>query len=68
MLPRTWARAASVLHVDADWLRAEIDRQAAGLLAAVAEAATSGDVARYDSPTVTRLVDTTAQWVMKRTG
>jgi len=54
--------------VDADWLRAEIDRQAAGLLAAVAEAATSGDVARYDSPTVTRLVDTTAQWVMKRTG
>lgn len=65
---RTWARAASALHVDAGWLRAEIDRLAAGLPAAIAEAAASGDIARYDSPAVTRLVDTTAQWVRKRTG
>lgn len=61
--PRSWARAASTLHVDTDWLRTEIDRQARRLPAAIAESAASADIARYDSPTVTRLIDSTIQWV-----
>jgi len=65
---RTWKRAAKALHVGADWLLTEIDRQAAELPAAIAKAATSRDVARYDSPTIARLVNTVEQWVKKRTG
>ncbi len=64
----TWKRAARALHVDTDWLLAEIDRQAAELPAAVAEAAASSDVARYDSPTIARLVDNVEPWVTQRIG
>ncbi|MPY97387.1 MAG: type II toxin-antitoxin system HipA family toxin [Actinophytocola sp.] len=60
-----WARFATRLHVDRDWLREEITRQADGLLDAMAHAAKSEDIARYDSATVARLLTNTEAWLKR---
>ncbi|MFZ2239136.1 MAG: type II toxin-antitoxin system HipA family toxin [Gordonia amarae] len=58
-----WLGLASGLHVDRDWLADEIGRQAGEVVAAIAAAAAAGDMARYESPVVKRLVDHVERWV-----
>ncbi|MPY85844.1 MAG: hypothetical protein GEV00_21720 [Actinophytocola sp.] len=58
-----WARFATTLRVDPDWLRNEITRQSDGLLDAMARATKSDDIARYDSAAVARLLTNTEAWV-----
>ncbi|GAA5125271.1 type II toxin-antitoxin system HipA family toxin [Haloechinothrix salitolerans] len=62
-----WARFATRLHVDSDWLRDEITRQSDDLLDAMAGAAKSDDIARYDSPAVARLLTNTEAWLKRVT-
>lgn len=58
-----WARFATTLHVESDWLRDEIARQSEGLMDAMAHAAKSEDIARYDSPAVARLLSNIEAWL-----
>lgn len=60
-----WVRFAPALYVEPEWLRAEIGRQRENLLVAMTKAATTSDVARYDSETVDRLLDNTQSWVTR---
>lgn len=60
-----WTRFATTLHVDSDWLRDEITRQSGGLLDAMVRAAKYDDVAKYDSPAVTRLLANAETWVKR---
>ncbi len=60
-----WARFATTLHVDSDWLRDEISRQSGGLLDAMVHAAESDDIARYNSPAVARLLTNTEAWLKR---
>lgn len=60
-----WARFATTLHVDSDWLRDEITRQSDGLLDAMVHAAESDDIARYDSAAVDRLLTNTEAWLKR---
>lgn len=58
-----WLRFASAIHVEPDWLREEIDRQSDGLMNAMTTATQQDDVARYNSPTITRLLSNTERWI-----
>lgn len=58
-----WVRFAPAIGVQPDWLRDEIDRQRKNLLEAMTAAADSTDIATYDSPTVHRLLSSTADWL-----
>ncbi|HMS74744.1 type II toxin-antitoxin system HipA family toxin [Gordonia sp. (in: high G+C Gram-positive bacteria)] len=58
-----WLRVAPRLHVDGDWLAGEIARQAREVVAAVAAAAEAGDIVRYESAAMRRLVASVEQWV-----
>lgn len=63
--PDDWARHAGVLHVDSEWIGAEVARQARLLPAALREAASSADIARYDSAVIARLLDSANNWLSR---
>jgi serine/threonine-protein kinase HipA len=58
-----WARYAPALHVDPDWLRGEIDRQAAAVIDAMSQAVTEAHASGHDSPVLDRLMANTEKWV-----
>ncbi|MFD3703927.1 type II toxin-antitoxin system HipA family toxin [Nocardia sp. NPDC058658] len=58
-----WARFAPAVHVEPDWLREEIDRQSNGLMDAMTDATQCDDIARYNSPTITRLLENAERWI-----
>lgn len=58
-----WREFASTLHVDADWLGSEVSRQSDGMVDAMTTAASHDDIARYDSPTIRRLLTNTERWL-----
>lgn len=58
-----WIGEAEHLHVDPEWMEAEIDRQRAGLVDSMRAAAGMDDVRTYDSPVVARLLETTERWL-----
>ncbi|MFD4438499.1 type II toxin-antitoxin system HipA family toxin [Nocardia sp. NPDC058519] len=58
-----WIRFAPAIHVEPDWLRDEIDRQSGGLMDVMTKATQHDDIARYDSPTITRLLSNTERWI-----
>lgn len=57
-----WSRFAPVLHVEPAWLRAEVERQSDGLIEAMVEAAQRDDIARYDSPSIVRMISNAKRW------
>ncbi|MGW5571845.1 type II toxin-antitoxin system HipA family toxin [Nocardia thailandica] len=58
-----WIRSAPAVHVEPNWLREEIDRQRTGLMDAMITATQQDDIARYDSPTIARLLTNTERWI-----
>lgn len=60
---RRWIGEAMHLHVDPDWMAAEIDRQMARLVDSMHAAADVDSVSRYGSPVVARLLAATQRWV-----
>ena len=62
----SWLRFAPALGIEPDWLRHEIDRQQTSLMDAMAAAAGSADIARYESPAVRRLLSNTEKWIQRR--
>lgn len=63
-----WTRFAPTLRVDPRWIREEIRRQSEGVVDALIEASHSEDIARYDSPTVGRLISNSRSWIHQLMG
>lgn len=62
-----WVDYAPTLRVGRDWIREEIRRQADQLVAEMSSAAQREDIARYDSPAITRLITNSERWVQQLT-
>ncbi len=60
-----WVRFAPALLVDPEWLREEIERQRGGVLDALGDAASSDDIAAYDSRVVARLLANAEKWLAR---
>lgn len=60
-----WINEAVHLHVDPDWLVAEIDRQKAEIVENMRAAARLAGISEYDSPVVARMLAATERWIAR---